>query len=186
MKKANVKHLIWNQDFDEDAAMESIREEYPDDYGILSDEELLDIVREDNDNCLECERENLKNIFLPGKIVVLGTLGLYDGAKYGYRELKTQKAADILKPLCEGTLSYCKFYSDGYDICGTEEHHDGTNLYVYRYIRPGVNIQNLYSDIVSGKNISKQEINRYTGSLVPFIHPIYGWKVPGQFAKVSA
>ena len=45
MKKANVKHLIWNQDFDEDAAMESLREEYPDDYGILSDEELLDIVR---------------------------------------------------------------------------------------------------------------------------------------------
>ena len=186
MKEANVKHLIWNQDFDEDAAMESLREEYPDDYGILSDEELLDIVREENDNCLEYERENLKSIFLPGKIVVLGTLGLYDGTKYGYRELNTQKAADILRSLCEGTFSYCKFYSDGYDICGEEDHHDGTNYYVYRYIRPGVNIQNLYSDIVSGKDISKQEINRYTGSLVPFIHPIYGWKVPGQFAKVSA
>lgn len=179
----NMKYVIWDELEDVESWICDYCAEYPEDCEGKTDDEMYRMMQELNASYLDDERMNLSGICTPGEIIVLGTIGLWNGPRFGYKRLYTTEVSDILQPLCN-SMSYCTFGSDGYNIVGRESHHDGTNYYTYRFLRPGVDAENFFWKIQTGK-ANKNMINYYTGSLVPYVHSVYGWKIPKQFTTAG-
>lgn len=163
-------NLIWSNYWDDiDVDEEFYKEEYPDIYA-----QGLDAMSEDMANMnyeyLDDERANL-NIQLENPILILANLGLWNGRCSGYKIIHSGNIKDILCSDCD----YVKWYCDAYNLKCEATHHDGTNYYEYREIRPNVNIDKLCEKLYNGEEISRAEINRYTKSLRPYIQKVYGW-----------
>ena len=126
---------------------------------------------ETNDEYLRDERMNLDKV-VDGRILVIADLGLWYGRKPAYKIVGSGNIKDILGY----TYDYAEFYGDGYNIRGTEIHHDGTNHYLYRVIREDRNINNLLDAIYDGEEISRSKLNYYTKSLYKYVKDIYGWR----------
>ena len=175
-EKGTIKHTIWDGGIDLDKYAHDLQSDYPEEYGMYSEDEMYQIASDTHNDDLDCERMNL-DITLPGQIIVIGRLGLWFGTRHGYKLIGSNNVKDILYSLCR-SASICHYFSDGYDICATEEHHDGTNFYTYRYIRPDVDIDPFLDLVASGAPIISSIMDKYTGSLVPYVHPVYGWDIP--------
>lgn len=160
---------IWDELVDTDEWIDEIREDYPD----CDDDELKEIARELLYEYLNDERVNLDKE-VEGEIVIIADLGLWNGRRVGYGTTNSTNIKDILNPKVNGQ-SYCHWYSDGYNICCTESHHDGTNYYKYRVVRPGRDINKLREKILCGEEITTSMINYYTRSLLPEVAAVYGW-----------
>lgn len=169
------KHIIWsnmNLDIEDwrecykEIAEENGWEENTDD-----DNNLYNYMIETNYSYLDDERANLDEA-VEGRILVIADLGLWNGRKSGYKIIDSGNIKDILS----FTYDYVEFYGDGYNIRGTEAHHDGINRFLYRVIREDRNINNLLDEIYNGKEISKSKLNYYTKSLYPFVKAVYGWR----------
>lgn len=165
--------LIWDgQIYDFTELAKELKEDYEEDYPDKSDEWWEDFAREYNDNCLDDERRNL-DIELDGKIVVIADpFGLWNGNVKGIKVLNTSNIKDIFCSFCNGEM---KFYSDGYNIVADEIHHDGTNHYIYREVRDGVDIDNLIYKYKNGEEVTNKMINYYTKSIVKPVSDVYGW-----------
>lgn len=126
---------------------------------------------ETNNDYLYDEMSNL-NKQASGRILIIADLGLWNGRRLGYKILgcNIKEIFDM-----SGSFDYAEFYGDGYNIKGTEHHHDGTNYYEYRVIREDRNIENLLDAICNGEEISRKKLNYYTKSLYPYVAKIYGW-----------
>ncbi len=123
-------------------------------------------VRGLNADYLGDERMNLSRQ-LPGRVVCIADLGLWNGRRSGYRVLGTN-----LNSIFDVTIS--EMYCDAYNVCGTECHHDGTNYYTFRLIPDGVDATRLLDAIYDGEATSEL-IRRYTRSLRPYVSFVYGW-----------
>lgn len=110
---------------------------------------------------------------IDGRILVIANLGLWNGNRLGYKILNCN-VNEIFNINSRG-FDYAEFYGDGYNIKGTEHHHDGTNYYEYRVIRENRNIENLLDAIYNGEEISRKKLNYYTKSLYPYVAKVYGW-----------
>lgn len=168
------KHIIWsnmNLDIEDwrdgykEMAEENGWEEDTD------DDNLYDYMTETNNMYLDDERMNLDKV-VEGRILVIADLGLWNGRKSGYKIIDSGNISDIL----DFTYDYAEFYGDGYNIRGTEVHHDGSNHYLYRVIREDRNIQNLLDDIWDGKEFTMKKLNYYTKSLYKDVAAVYGWR----------
>lgn len=169
------KHIIWsnmNLDIEDwrdgykEMAEENGWEEDTDD-----DDNLYDYMIETNNMYLDDERMNLDKV-VEGRILVIADLGLWNGRKSAYKIVESGNIKDILG----FTYDCAEFYGDGYNIRGTEVHHDGTNHYLYRVIREDRNIVNLLNDIWDGKEYTMKKLNYYTRSLYPYVAKVYGWR----------
>lgn len=169
------KHIIWsNMNLDiEDwrYAYEEYLEENGFDERHDNDDDLYDYMIETNDMYLDDERMNLNKV-VEGRILVIADLGLWDGRKSAYKIVGSGNIKDILG----FTYDYAEFYGDGYNIRGTEMHHDGTNHYLYRVIREERNIQNLLDAIYNNEEITSSKLNYYTKSLYKDVAKVYGWR----------
>lgn len=194
IEKGAPKYTIWDGGIDlmeygqelkkmSDHGVE-LQKAKPDECENLTEDELYQLASETLYDDLEIERTNL-DIELPGQIIVIGRLGLWFGTRQGYKLLHSSNVKDILYSLCRGE-STCHYFSDGYDICATEAHHDGTNFYTYRYIRPDVDIDPFLNLVASGAPIASSIMKKYTGSLVPYVHPVYGWDIPTDSEQKTA
>ena len=125
-----------------------------------------------NNEYLGDERLNLDKQ-VDGRILIIAGLGLWNGRRSGYKILG-HNIKEIFDINSRG-FDYAEFYGDGYNIKGTEHHHDGTNYYEYRVIREDRNIENLLDAIYNGEEISRKKLNYYTKSLYPYVAKIYGW-----------
>lgn len=108
------------------------------------------------------------DIQLPDEIIVLGSIGRWDGRRNGYKIIESGNIKDCLKNT--GCDEY-ELYSDGYNLRFRGVHHDGSNEYLYRTWKPELPIEqrdNFLIKIEEGK-LSKKDITRYTQSLLPFI-----------------
>lgn len=169
------KHIIWsnmNLDIEDwrDAYKEYLEENGFDERHD-NDDDLYKWMMETNDEYLGDEQMNLDKV-VEGRILVIADLGLWDGRKSAYKIVGSGNIKDILS----FTYDYAEFYGDGYNIRGTEVHHDGINRFLYRVIREDRNVNNLLDEIYNGKEISKSKLNYYTKSLYPFVKAVYGWK----------
>ena len=168
------KHIIWsncNLDIDDwrEAYAEFLEMNEMDD-DPEDEDAIYNYMVETNAEYLYDERANLNKV-VDGRILVIADFGLWNGRRSAYRLIKSQNIRDILAV----TYDYAEFYSDGYNIRGTEHHHDGTNFYEYRIVREDRNIDNLLDDIYNGREISRKKLNYYTKSLHPEVARVYGW-----------
>jgi len=159
-----MKKIIWTNDVCLEDYEDYFREE-----GIVDEEKKIKEMYLSNELDFEAEMMNL-NIKLPGKILVIACLGLWNGRRSGYKimgnnlnEILTASIGDLYE-----------VYFDGHNIKAKDTHHDGTNYYEFRLIRNDRNIDILLEKIYND-DFSRQDINNYTRSLAPYIREVYGW-----------
>ena len=133
------------------------------------DDDLIDWMETTNYNYLDDEQYNL-NKCLDGDILVIGNIGRWNGRANGYKILNNN-----LKNILNILDDYIEFYGDGREIRATGCHHDGTNYYLFRQLRPGRNPAALLDDIYNGREISAQKLNYYTKSIYNDVANVYGW-----------
>jgi hypothetical protein len=160
----NLDIKDWKEDYKEWLEINKI-DKNPND-----EDAIYNWMVETNNEYLSDERLNL-NKKVDGRILMIGDLGLWNGRKQGYKIIESKNIADILYTDCD----YAEWYSNGYNICCTAHHHDGTNHYLYRVIRENRNINNLLNAILNGEEITDKKLNYYTKSLHKNVAEIYGW-----------
>ena len=169
------KHIIWsNMNLD----VEDWRDDYKEscenndmEYDPNDEYAIYEWMMETNKEYLDDERMNLNKV-VEGRILVIADLGLWNGRKSAYKIVDSGNIKDILG----FTYDCAEFYGDGYNIRGTEVHHDGTNHYLYRVIREDRNIVNLLNDIWDGKEFTMKKLNYYTKSLYKDVAKVCGWR----------
>ena len=132
---------------------------------------LLDLIYEADSLVFGDERMNL-NKGLDGGILVIADLGRWNGRFQGYKVIGSN-LQDIMTAATKDDDFH--IYSDGKDIRAEGRHHDGTNYYLFREIKDGVDINALLDDIYNGKEISNRRLGYYTKSLAPYVASVYGW-----------
>ena len=155
----------WREDYKESCENNDMEYDPNDEYAIY------EWMMETNKEYFYDERMNLDKV-VEGRILVIADLGLWNGRKSAYKIVDSGNIKDILG----FTYDCAEFYGDGYNIRGTEVHHDGTNHYLYRVIREDRNIQNLLDDIYEGKEYTMKKLNYYTKSLYKDVAKVYGWR----------
>ena len=173
-------HLIWsNYGLDYEDWREDLEDQYPD----LSEDERMNLMYEINNDYLDDERVNL-NIQLDGPILVIGDLGLWNGRRMGYKEIKSGNIRDCLY----SDTDYSTWYVDRLgDLRCDSIHHDGTNHYLYRAYKPGVRESQI--DLLKEKLYrgiaTRGDITRITRRLGDDIARVYGFSIPKQRQAAS-
>lgn len=170
MKKID-KWVIWqNVDLNPDdwdfSDMEKDRGEE------MTDSEKWMEMCELNNMYLDDERMNL-DVHLDGEIVVIADLGLWYGRRGGYKVIKSGNIKDCLYDDCD----YVEWYCDRYNFRCNAHHHDGSNHYLYRELRPELTEtqrENFFDKLYHG-DTDERMIRRYTRSIRPAIAAVYGW-----------
>ena len=178
MTLKETDHLIWsNYDLDYDDWKDDLESEYPH----LNEEERIERMYEINNDYLDDERCNL-DIQLSSPILVIGDLGLWNGRRMGYKEIKSGNIKDCLY----SDTDYSTWYvdKDG-DFCCEAIHHDGTNYYRYRAYKRGVTdeqIEDLKDKLYCGR-ATEADILAVTDRLGDEIGKVYGWTFPDTTRK---
>lgn len=164
------EHTIWqNIDINVEDWKDFLEEEYPE---ITDENKQYDLICDMNNKYLNDERMNLRDAEA-GKIIAIADLGLWHGRRMGYKEIKGG-ISDCLYDDCD----YCKWYVDNRgEFRFTGHHHDGTNHYIYREVKPEISDEqydNFLNKIYNG-NATRRDITRYTLKLGDRISKIYGW-----------
>lgn len=168
------RHIIWSSEINVDDWAHDIREWYPDDD--MTDDEIYELAVEENNENLNCERENL-NIDVGDEIIAIADLGLWNGRRMGYKLIHSTNIAGCLSGTCG---DYVTWYVDSLgDLRCDDTHHDGTNHYLYRAWKDGVSyaqrellMQKIYCGIAT-----RRDITRLTRKLGTYVADVYGWKV---------
>lgn len=159
-----MKKIIWTNDIYLEDYEDYFREE-----GIMDEEEKMKEMYLLNELDFEAAMVNL-DVKLPGKILVIACLGLWNGRRSGYK-IMDNNLNEILTASIGGLY---EVYFDGYNIKAKDVHHDGINYYEFRLIRNDRNIDILLEKIYDD-DFSRQDINNYTRSLAPYVREVYGW-----------
>ena len=122
---------------------------------------------------LEDERENL-NIEVGDEILIIASLGLWDGRKMAYKLLHKTNIKDCLCGTCGDYVTW--FVDDRGDLMCRDIHHDGTNLYTYRAWKPGITEtqkENFCEKVYCGK-ATRKDVTRYTRKIGTYVADVYG------------
>jgi hypothetical protein len=144
---------------------------YKKEYGETDEQQIIEQIYTDNNWDLEDERIRL-NKPINGKILVIANIGRWNGRFSGYK-IMDSNLKEILSNFGDDEIV---IFSDGKNIRAEGCHHDGTNYYLFREIKDGVNIDKLLDDIYDNKEITNARLSYYTKSLVSYVNNIYGWK----------
>ncbi len=159
-----MEKVIWSNDLD----LEDF-EDYFEEEGITEEDEKYQAMHDLNELYYHDELMNL-DCQLPGNILVIADLGLWNGRFSGYKEMDGN-LNNVLKSF-QG--DYCKTYFDGHNIKAEDIHHDGTNYYEFRLIKDDRNVEVLKNKIYNN-DFDRTDINNYTKSLASYVKEIYGW-----------
>ena len=151
------------------------------DYAEYEDVDVEDIDKELKyeiiEDYLEMEIEELDincNVYLENPILVIASLGRWDGRKIEYKIINSGLLSDIFH--MNDNCDYHKYYSDGYNIHCEVTLHNGINHYEFREIKNMDNINIFLDNILSGKYTNNRRmLNYYTKSILPEFKKIYGF-----------
>lgn len=174
--KNNEKYIIWsnwNLDIDDECWADYFSQMEDDLEEEFSDDEKWEMMYELNNEYLDDERCNL-NIKLDDDIIVIGDIGRWNGRVRGYKLIESGNIRDCLSDECD----YCTWYCDRYNFRFDGIHHDGTNHYLYRQLRPELTWEQRDNFLwkLSNEHVSDRTIRRYTKSIRPEIAKVYGWR----------
>lgn len=178
-----IKHTIWSENIEIENWLEFLEEEFPDKSReeLLNDSDCYYAACQQNYNYLDDERTNL-NINIGTPILCIADIGRWDGRHTAAKIIRSGNIADCLYSLmdCDST---CHWYLDEHgDLCCRESHHDGTNYYTYRGVRPNKSgetedrLQLICGNIMKDKFTDWQRTH-YTYRLGDKIAEVYGWKI---------
>ncbi len=166
------KRVLWSSEIDFDAWRDDYKEDYPD----ATEDEIDEMINDQNYDDLVCERDIL-NINLPEPIIVIADLGLWDGRRTGYREIRGN-IAKCLDVRVSSSYESTWYLDDRNDLVCDDIHHDGTNHYLYRTWKKTATPQqraNFISKIMTGETITRRDITRLTERLGDAICAAHGW-----------
>ena len=180
-KKTEKEHIIWQDEhLDIEDWKDDLLEEHPD----ATDDELYELMRETNALYLDDERANLRDVVAANGILVVATLGLWDGTHQGFRHIRSGKIEDCLQTAETGS---CAWYVDNRgEFRARIHHHDGTNRYRYRGIKSTTTeaqLDALTDLIYDGKDFEEQ-LRKLTYRLGDMIGDVYGWNFPHRPTKL--
>lgn len=168
-----ARHIIWSNadlDFERDWKAD-LTEQYPD----LSEDELIGLMYDLNNEYLDDERVNL-NITLSRPILIIADLGLWNGRRSGYAEIRSRNLRDCLY----SESDYVTWFVDKLgDLRCDAIHHDGTNHLLYRVYKEDATepqIERLQEKLYEG-TATRQDITRLTRRLGDLIADVYGWRI---------
>lgn len=164
-----VKYNIFSTEIDNDY-LNWLKECYMEDNDTEPTREQLYEIASDNISMQFQDEEKALDRWTEQDIICIANLGLWQGRRSGYLELG-QKLNEVFRAFQGDDYA---LYADRYNIRGVDYHHDGTNYYLFREWREGVNRDTFMDKILTGKVTSK-DISRYTKSLKPQVAKIYEW-----------
>lgn len=165
-----TKKIIWSNDVDTIEAIEKDLLEHKGEDGYYFDIDETNswaCACETNDAYLSDEIANLDKE-LGQSIVIIATLGLWNGTRKGWKHLNGTNLNDIFSETCG---DYVTWYVENGDIHCTDIHHDGTNHYIYRAIKEGISDWEFDEEMANGTDIDK-----LTDKLGHYVSEIYGWR----------
>lgn len=176
------KYVIWsNRDLDIDDwryAYAEFLEINHLDMDLDDEYRIFEYMYETNGQYLDDERANLGGVQFEMPIIIIADLGLWNGRRIGYREIRSGKIADCLY----SDNDYITWYVDEYgDFRCDSAHHDGTNHYLYRAYRDDVTygqIEDFKEKIYNG-TVDEKDILQVTRRVGDEIAKVYGWEIRG-------
>lgn len=150
----------------------------------ITEEQLYSECGESESLWYDDEKAQLEDIS-EGPVLAIADLGLWNGRRCGYKELKSLE--DVMSSSCD----YERVYVDSNgDLRKKETHHDGSNYILYRYWKDGlteVQKENFLDKLYNGK-ATQRDVTRYTRKAGVKIADTYGWTVRGgenKYCKVA-
>ena len=133
--------------------------------------DVTDSIYEEIDMSFEDEISNLYKI-LDGRILCIASVGRWNGRVQGYKILGNNLNEVVS---CDIGCDEKEIYCDGRNVYAKGYHHDGRNYVEFREIREDKNIDVLLDKLYMNKEVTRQEINKYTKSLLPHVKKVYGF-----------
>lgn len=133
------------------------------------DYEVQERFYEDIWDMYDCEKANL-DLKLPNNIIAIGTVGRWNGTFNGGKVFGN----NLNEILYAGDCDDISVTYDRYNVHSILAHHDGRHNMTYRMLKDGVDGDEVLEKLIYGGGLSKNDISRYTTSLVPYIKKIYG------------
>ena len=167
------RHQIWGDiHLDYEEWRDDLEAEHPD----WTDDERIQLMHDTNRDYLDDERMNL-DIQLPRAIMLIADMERWNGRYIGFRMIDSGNIKDCLYTDCDTAEWYVDKLGD---LRCTAHHHDGTNHYLYRAIKPDATdgqIEWLQSRLYLGQ-VKRGDITRVTERLGDHIGAVYGWRFP--------
>lgn len=135
---------------------------------------LWEYARDEIDRWFEDEKSNLPKT--PLFIVAIADLGLWNGRKTAYAEYKDCSISDLMEHLYGRSIEDVDFYVEGNELKATQYHHDGKNQITYREVTNINGWQRVKEKLYNQEKVTKEEIQRCTKSLKPYVAKVYGWR----------
>ena len=177
-KTESKKQIIWSndltrltaaelEDFRNDLA-EHNRDMYndtrePEDY---TDAEVEECIRQVNEDDYEVITTELGYDQAPRTMYIYADLGLWDGRHQGIKRIGA-----YLRNIFTSDCDYVTWYIERGNVKCTAAHHDGTNVYTYRMLKPGVSESSIDNLDLSDPKL-KEKFMRLTQSVYPLLKNI--------------
>ena len=155
-----------------DASDECIAESYWDENRQWLDDEIANI---------DCGATKCR-----GSIIMIASLGLWNGRASAHRLVGSKNIADCLKSGYLRSDSSSVIYVTGNgELCHDESHHDGTNHYYFREVVGGdAALERLETKLCDG-TATQEYIDKVTRPLGKKIAKLYGWTLHQPTTKVG-
>ena len=101
------------------------------------------------------------------RIIAVGNVGTWRGNRSAYKELARM---DDIPYIAGGSCDEITFFSDGYNLCFSGNHHDGSNHITFRELKDDVSEEvyaRLLDAIYNDADNKDYYIKKYTRSLLP-------------------
>lgn len=158
-----MKYIIYTDEIDLADWSDFLEEVAPD----ADESTQWALVCDEVSELYDCEHTNLDRI-LPGHIVAVYDLGLWNGRRRGVR---------VLDSNLNSILGYCEdcneWYVDDGEVWSANAHHDGTNYVNYRFLPE---TENDALDDYDWGEIGADELLAHTTPLGGFVAEVYGWE----------
>lgn len=118
------------------------------------------------------------NIAVGADIVVIASLGLWNGRRMGYKELHSPVYSDCFSSCIDDYIGEWIITKETQDLCARVSHHDGTNYYLYRKFKDISDVQraNFLDKIYKG-TVTRGDITRLSSPLGKDILSLSGYEL---------
>ena len=169
MKRKPKKHAVVSDTYANiysDAVIDDLKELYPD-YSLYKLEELaLDLYSDDRRLLMQ----TFAYTIFQTDVICIADLELWNGSCRAYRVYEKPTLDELFTSSRD--IEEAEWYVDEYnDLRCDAYHHDGTNHYLYRQIRPelGPTARENFHKKLLDNTLTRKDLNHYTIALGPIV-----------------